>query len=57
MPTQVAVAGDLMSVSKELKGEFHHLENGVRGLKRYNNLNADSYASDYSRQKARPPEG
>ena len=40
MLTQAAVAGDLMSVSKELKGEFHHLENGVRGLKRYNNLEA-----------------
>lgn len=56
MPIQAAEAGDLMSVSKELKGEFHHLENGVRGLKRYNNLNTDSYASDYSRQKARPPD-
>ena len=42
MPMQLGVAGDLMSVSKELKVEFHHLENGVRGLKRYNNLNADS---------------
>lgn len=49
--------GRLESEFKELKGEFHHLENDVRDIKRYNSAGGGFDASSYlPRRSDRPPD-